>query len=169
MMKIAGGDQKNRSCVIPICAGFKRETYIYSKFLVIAPIAFVAACIGYGIAYGVSGVLFTQRAELVDVLFSCLAFCVFIAFIACFMLFLGSITGKAGISAVCIFFFNTIVMMILPSLKLNHYNPFALQSFATSFGDVDKIDYFASIGITLAVCVLFAIIAAKIFKKKRLV
>ena len=37
MMKAAGGDQKDHSCVIPLCAGYRRSTYIYSKFCVYPP------------------------------------------------------------------------------------------------------------------------------------
>lgn len=169
MMRTAGGDQKNKSCVIPICNGMKRETYILSKFLLYPAIAFGVSVMSYLVAYAYTWFLFEEKLLFTKLLLPMLAFGLFLAFLAALMLSVGCMTGKAGISAAVIFLAITFLNMILSPLKLNHYHPLALMTHATAFDKVDYLEYWSTVGIVLLVGVLLYFVTAAVFRRKRLV
>lgn len=171
MMKAAGGDQKDHSCVIPLCAGYRRSTYIYSKFCVYPLTAFGFGIIGYWLAYGVSYLLYPVKFPLSQALLLSLALAVFMAFAASLMLLIGCSTGRAGVSAVILFFAFTILNMILPLIRCDRFNPFALPGFLT--GTMEQVEnlpsFWVSVGIAALLCPVFALIAARLFQRKKLV
>ena len=171
MMKAAGGDQKDHSCVIPLCVGYRRSTYIYSKFCVYPLTAFGFGIIGYWMAYGVSYLLYPVKFPLSQALLLSLALAVFMAFAASLMLLIGCSTGRAGVSAVILFFAFTIINTILPRLKWDQFHPFALPGFLT--GTLDRIEnlpsFWVSVGTAALLCPVLALIAAQLFQRKKLV
>ncbi len=169
MMRTAGGDQKNKSCVMPICNGFRRGTYILSKFIVYPAAAFVISILAYLAAYAFSWFLFEDRVGFGSILLPLLAFGLFLAFAATLMLTLGCITGKGGISAIIVFILFTFVSMFLSALNLNRYNPLALLNMAGSFERLDLPEYGLTALITLAAGILLCLLTMGAFQKKRLV
>ena len=169
MMRTAGGDQKNKSCVMPICSGFCRETYILSKFIVYPASAFGISILAYLAAYGFSWFLFEERVGFADILPALPAFGLFLAFASALMLTLGCITGKGGVSAIIVFILFTFVSMFLSALNLNRYNPLALLNLAVSFERPDLPEYGLTVLITLGAGVLLCLLTMGVFRKKRLV
>ncbi len=169
MMRTAGGDQKNRSCVIPICSGFSRSTYILAKFILYPAMAFAVSVVSYLAVYGYTLFLYDERLAFTDALLPLLAFGVFFAFAAVLMLALGCMTGKGGISAVIVFIGITFVGTILSLLKLNRYNPLALMGFSAGVGEDAVLECWLSVLITLLLGVALYFVTAAVFRKKRLV
>ena len=168
LMKTAGGDQKNKSCVIPICNGFRRSTYILAKFVVYPAIALVGTMIAYLLTYGFSWFLFEEKLAFVKILLPMLGLGCFSAFIASLMLMFGCMTGKGGISAILIFIAVTFIPSILSILKINRYNPLALTSYAVSYDKLDALEYWITLLITVAAGVLFYLLTASVFQRKKL-
>ena len=170
MLSAAGGDQKKQSCVIPLCAGMKRETYIYSKFIVYPVTAGACGFFGYWLAYLVSFFLFEVKVPLGEAAMLALALAAFSIFVCSVMLFLGCSTGKAGISAVILFFALTIVGSVLTMLERNQYNPLALQSILTGVSSpIDLPNYLTGLLTALILWPLLALAAAQIFKRKKII
>lgn len=169
MMRTAGGDQKNKSCVIPICNGMRRSRYILAKFIVYPLIAFCVGAAAYFAAYGFSLFLFDDRVDFVSVLLPVIAFGLFLAFVSCVMLAVGCMTGKGGLSAIFIFILITFVPMVLSALRLNRYNPLALMDLATDFSAPQLSEYLLTVLITLAAGALLCLLTIAVFRKKRLI
>ena len=87
------------------------------------------------------------------------------------MLLIGCSTGRAGVSAVILFFAFTILNMILPLIRCDRFNPFALPGFLT--GTMEQVEnlpsFWVSVGIAALLCPVFALIAARLFQRKKLV
>ncbi|MBS5661199.1 MAG: hypothetical protein KHW79_07940 [Clostridiales bacterium] len=169
MMRTAGGDQKNHSCVIPICNGFSRPVYILSKFLVYPAIAFISAILSFCLTFLYSGFLFSDRVHVLDTLPAVAAFGLFMAFAAALMLSVGCMTGKAGISAIIVYIVIYFVSVFLTMIQANRFSPLALMGYASDYSGAVDWEYWLTIVITLAAGVLLYFLTAAVFKKKRLV
>ena len=172
MTRAAGGDQKNKTCILPITLGFKKETYIYSKFAVYPVFAFFITLITFFIAYAVSYPLFAIKVNLFDIAPNLIAICVLISFSAILVLAMGCITGRGGISAASVILLFMFLEPILNVLQINHYNPLALARIArevVNYHTIEQqIELVASVGITFAISALLIILTTKIFKNKHI-
>ncbi|MDD6237103.1 MAG: hypothetical protein PUB00_06955 [Clostridiales bacterium] len=165
MMRTAGGDQKNHSCVIPICNGFSRSVYILAKFIVYPAVAFVSAFASFGLVYIYSGFLFSDHVTLLDALPAAMAFGLFMAFAAALMLSVGCMTGKAGISAIIVYIVIYFVSVFLTMIQVNRFSPLALMQYASDYTGAVDWEYFLTIAITLAAGVLLYFLTAAVFQK----
>jgi len=130
----AGGEQKKRSIMIPRSSGLRSFSYIFPKFIVYPPIAFVLSVAGAFCAWGTSAIIFDYNdVALSGVLVGGMLAGVSIMFYVCVHLTLGTATGQAGMSAaVCI-----VASMLLPNIFAMTssdymYNPFTLNIIAGS-------------------------------------
>ncbi len=169
LMRTAGGDQKNRTCVIPICSGFRRPTYILAKFILYPAVAFIVSVVSYLAVYGYTSFLYDARLPFREAWMPLLAFGIFFAFAAVLMLAIGCMTGKGGISAVIIFIGITFVSTILSVLEINRYNPLALMGFAGGVSEGAVLEYWVTLLITAGLSVGLYFVTAAVFRRKRLV
>ena len=167
MMRAAGGDQKKRTCIIPICSGMRRDTYVLAKFALYPILAAVCSFAAYLLAYGWSCILFKPMLSIGEILLPACAMAIFVFFNACLMLFIGISTGKAGISVVIVFAMNMLAQLLLTPLKLNHYNPYALMSLAADF-QANALDFLISGAVTLLVCGILLALTTAAFRQKKL-
>ena len=130
----AGGEQKKRSIIIPRSSGLRSFSYIFPKFIVYPPIAFVLAVAGAFSAWGISALIFDYNdVTLSGILIGGILAGVSIMFYVCLHLTIGTATGKAGLSAaLCI-----VASLLLPNIFAMTgadymYNPFTLSLIASS-------------------------------------
>lgn len=169
LMRTAGGDQKNKTCVIPICSGFSRSAYILAKFILYPAVAFAVSVLGYLIVYGYTSFLYETKLPFGDAWMPLLAFGAFIAFAAVLMLTIGCMTGKGGISAVIVFVIVSFVGMILSFLEINRYNPLALMRFVGGVGEDAVLEFWLTLLITVALGIVLYFVTVSVFRRKRLI
>ena len=162
------GEQKRRSCIIPLTLGFDRETYIYAKFLVLPTLAFLLSFLGYLTAYGVSSLLFSDFISFPSVLPAAFALAMFMAFQICLFLCIGCSTGKAGIAVAAVYLTNTLLSLILSTLDKNYYNPWALLRAAGEFEVADPGEYAVCFGSAIALSFVCAVVTAARFKHRKM-
>ncbi len=169
LMRTAGGDQKNKTCVIPICNGFRRSTYLLSKFIFYPAVALVISVVSYLVVYGYTSFLYEEKLAFGEAWMPLLAFGIFFAFASVLMLALGCMTGKAGVSAVVVFAAITFISTILSLLNCNCYNPLALMRFANGVEQSAVLEYWITLAITIGAGAALYFVTAAVFRKKQLV
>ena len=130
----AGGEQKKRSIMIPRSSGLRTFGYIFPKFIVYPPIAFILAVAGALSSWGISALIFDYNdVTIAGVLVGGVLAGVSVMFYICAHLTIGTATGHAGLSAaICI-----IASLLLPNIFAMTgaeymYNPFTLKIVASS-------------------------------------
>jgi ABC-2 type transport system permease protein len=129
----AGGEQKKRSIIIPRSSGLRSFSYIFPKFVVYPPIAFVLAIAGAFCSWGISALVFDiNDVTLAGVLVGGVLAGVSLMFYVCAHLTIGTATGQAGMSAaICI-----VASLLLPNIftiasSEYMFNPFTLNIVAS--------------------------------------
>lgn len=169
MMKTAGGDQKGKTCVIPICNGFGRTVYISAKFIVYPAFLLLWSIVCYLAAYGYTALLFEERLPFAEVLLPMFGMALFTAFCGTMMLALGCMTGKGGISAAVVIGLVMLVPSILSMLQINRYNPMALMAFASGVGKEQTAEFFISAATAVGGGALLWLLTTAVFRRKKLV
>jgi ABC-2 type transport system permease protein len=163
----AGGEQKKRSIIIPRSSGLRSFSYIFPKFIVYPPIAFVFAIAGALCSWGISSLVFDYNdVTLAGVLVGGVLAGVSLMFYICAHLTIGTATGQAGMSAaICI-----VASLLLPNIftlaSLEYmYNPFTLNIVASAavqpgtLSTVPPIDIVISALIAVGIMVVLYFIA----------
>ena len=155
----AGGEQKKRSIMIPRSAGLRSLSYIFPKFVVYPPTAFVLAIAGAFASWGISSLVFEiNDVTAQGVLIGGLLAGVCLMFYICAHLTLGTATGQAGMSsAVCI-----AASMLLPSIFAMTgddymYNPFTLNIVASSSVQPGALSAFDATDVIMSVVIAIGI------------
>jgi len=165
MIKIAGGEQKKRSVIIPKSSGLTSRAYIFPKFIIYPLFAFILAVIGMFLSWFFSALLFeTNDVSFLGVLLAGILTGVSLVFYVCFHLTLGTATGQPGMSAaVCI-----TMSMLLPNIFAftvsdYMYNPFALSMLASSLVHFNVISRVELLDILITVLFALALIVGAYF------
>ncbi|MCL2014065.1 MAG: hypothetical protein FWG69_03660 [Oscillospiraceae bacterium] len=179
MTRAAGGDQKNKTCVIPLVLGFSRKNYVLAKFAVYPLYAFLTAMFSFVTAYGISYFLFRDKVSFLNFFPNVISLCVLVAFAVILTLSLGCMTGKGGLSAITVIMLFTFIEPLLSGLQINRYNPLALARIArevegnsgfiqTSSGTINYTEMSLCILITAVISTILILLTAYVFKNKRI-
>lgn len=169
MMRAAGGDIKNQSCVIPLCSGLKRKNMCISK-LIFYPVYTIVAVLGsYSVAVVFSGILHGfSDIKYEPVLKSAFALTIYFLFILFLYFFFGILTARPGICVGGIFAGITVLSVVISLIKWNKYNPFALINLAIYPQAATNSEYFVAIAITLFLIFLLFALTILAFEKKKI-
>ena len=132
LMSAAGGEQKKRSVIIPQCAGLTPAGYIAPKFLIYPLSALLLSVLGVYLSAGVSSLLFGGSLDMGKISLAALCLGVYMAFISVLQLTIGICTGKPGVSVIVVIIAASIIPVILSSLRVDRFNPFALTGIASN-------------------------------------
>ena len=132
LMSAAGGEQKKRSVIIPQCAGLTPAGYIAPKFLIYPLSALLLSVLGVYLSAGVSSLLFGGSLDMGQISLAALCLGVYMAFISVLQLTIGICTGKPGVSVIIVIIASSIIPVILSSLRVDRFNPFALTGIASN-------------------------------------
>lgn len=130
LMGTAGGEQKKKSMVIPMCSGLTNTQYLLPKFILYPLLAFAVGVGSTFAALGVSALLFGSALDLELVAVSAISCGLFIAFMTALLLFVGILTGRPGIAIALIYILSIFAPVLLNALDINKYNPYALMQTA---------------------------------------
>ncbi len=132
LMSAAGGEQKKRSIIIPQCAGLTPTGYIAPKFLIYPLTALILSVLGVYLSSGVSSLLFGGSLDMGKISLAALCLGVYMAFISVLQLSIGICTGKPGVAVIIVIIATSLIPVILSSLRVDRFNPFALTGIATN-------------------------------------
>lgn len=127
LMSPFGGEQKKRATFIPFCSGLSYKNYLIPKFVLYPAVLFAATFIG-GCFGGVlcNSLYTTGVVDTVGILLGSLLCAIYVVFILSIYMALGICTGRPGIMVIVVYIGQTLVQLILTSLGLARFNPFAL-------------------------------------------
>lgn len=149
LMSPAGGEQKKRATIIPSCCGLKYFNYLVPKFVLYPATVFVCTFLSALTAGGLCNALFSENHVGFGMMLLGSFLCaVYATFIITIYLSVGLCTSKPGVVTVLTYLGMSLVELILTSLDLTRFHPFALRSVATSrmfMGDFELSGELASI------------------------
>lgn len=136
MRNAAGGEQKKRAMIVPMCGGLSYKNYLLPKFIIYPSAMFVFTFFGCMLSGGLCNTLFENNrvgAEMMAL--GSLMMAVYVMFIITIYLSLGICTSRPGIMVAAVFLGQTFLSSFLERIKLTDYHPFSLVSIAGSMFD----------------------------------
>ncbi len=139
LMSPFGGEQKKRATFIPFCCGLEYKNYLIPKFVLYPAVLFVGNFLG-GCLGGVlcNSLYKSNTADMGTILLGSMMCAIYAVFILTIYMALGICTGRPGIMVIVVYLGQTLVQLILSSLGLTRFNPFALYGFIAQGTLLDK-------------------------------
>lgn len=164
LMSPAGGEQKKRATIIPSCCGLDFFNYLVPKFVLYPLTVFLVSFISALTAGGLCNALFTDnKVDFGMMLLAALLCAVYMAFVVTVYLGAGLCTSRPGVVTIFVYIGTTLVELILSSLELTKYHPFALRSIITSQMFTEGFSLEENVASIIVGCVLAVVIAALMF------
>lgn len=159
----AGGEQKKRAMIVPLCSGLQNKDYLIPKFVIYPLATFVLTFLGGLTAGGLCNALFElDRVSFGMVAFGALIIAVYIAFIVTVYLSLGICTSRPGLMVGAVFLGQMFLQSFLDAMHLSDYQPFTLLSAAgsifTAGEDFDLSRKLPSIYTAMGLCVVIGVL-----------
>jgi len=177
----AGGEQKKRAMIIPLCSGLSTKHYVLAKFILYPLVCFADVFLSSMLCGALCNALFpnnTIDAGLL-VLSSAMAG-VYIVFAVCVFISLGICTSRPGVMAAVVFVVITITQTVLQMISNTYgqlmYNPFTLVNLVSGemlaspdFSLPDNtLNISLSVIISLAVSVIMSLLAIAVLNAKKI-
>lgn len=125
MRSVAGGEQKNRAMIVPLCSGLKYKYYLIPKFVIYPLFTFCMTFLGSLTAGGLCNMLFdVGRVSVGMIAIGALLISVYISFMVTVYLSLGICTSRPGIMAGAVFIGQLLLQTSLENMGLGDYQPF---------------------------------------------
>lgn len=173
----AGGEQKKRAMIVPLCSGLDNKSYVLAKFIVYPISVFVIIFLTALLSGVLCNALFPNNKVGFDlVLLGSLLAGIYMTFVVSVFLSLGLCTSKPGVMAAIVYIGTTILQTVFLRFQLYDYNPFTLLNLISGemFADPDfsLADKAASIAvgvvISLLVSVLMCLLAIAVLNAKKI-
>ncbi len=131
LMSPCGGEQKKRATIIPACSGLDYKAYLLPKFimypLTFAGSSFVAAIL----AGALTNALFGGNISFGSILLGSAMCAIYLLFVITVYMGASLCTSRPGIMTISVYLGQSLVNIILLSLGLTKFNPFALYTLFT--------------------------------------
>lgn len=176
MMKPAGGEQKKRAMIVPLCCGLQYKNYLIPKFVIYPLSVFAVSFLGGLAAGGICSSLFTSNNISADTIaLASLMIGVYMAFIITVYLALGLCSSRPGVMVGVVFLGQMILPSLLAAIGLSDYQPFALINLISGLSDPNAGDILSenltniliSSAITIAIGTLLYFITLAVLNGKR--
>lgn len=173
----AGGEQKKRTMIVPMCSGLQYKNYLIPKFVIYPLSTLVLTFLGGMTGGGLCNALFTvDRVSVGMMAFSSLIMAVYCAFIVTIYLALGLCTSRPGLMTGAVYLGQMILPSLLDGMRLTDYHPFTLMSEASSlvmpvegFELSDRLpSIFTAMGLCVVIGVLMYFLARGVLGAKRI-
>lgn len=165
LMSAAGGEQKKRAMIVPLCSGLDYQNYLIPKFVIYPLFVFAVSFLCALMAGGLCNAMFRlNHISLANMALSALMISVYMAFIVSVFISLGLCTSRPGIMAPAVFVGQMFLDSLLTGIGVTKYQPFALLSYINSInvsvenGGVDTFEEAASIMVSIALAVVIAVL-----------
>lgn len=173
----AGGEQKKRAMIVPLCSGLKYKNYLIPKFVIYPLSTFALTFLGGLTAGGLCNSLFKiDRVGFGMTAFGALIMAVYTAFIVTVYLSLGLCTSRPGLMVGAVYLGQLFLQSFLDAMGLSDYQPFTLISAAGSIftaGDDFELSQkmpsiFTAMGLCVVICVLMYFLALGVLGAKKI-
>lgn len=178
MMPVAGGEQKKRAMIVPLCSGLRYKNYLIPKFVIYPLSVFALTFLGGLTAGGLCNSIFDNgKVDIGMMAFGALLMAVYIAFIVTVYLSLGLCTSRPGVMVGAVFLGQLMLQTFLEGMGLKDYQPFSL---VTAVGEMytsgsEGYDLAAkmpsiltSIGLSVVIGVLMFFLALGVLNAKKI-
>lgn len=160
LMSAAGGEQKKRSVIIPNCSGLTPVGYVLPKFIIYPVLITIITFGGSMLTAGICNLIFDNPLIMQDALISSACVSVFVMFMISLYLLLGLSTGRPGISVIILFAASSLLPLLLQSMNINKYNPFALQDLLMySYAEIDMNNFVLSVVVSVVLSVICCLLS----------
>lgn len=175
MMRPAGGEQKKRTMIVPMCSGLKNKNYLLPKFIIYPLSVFALTFPGCMLAGALCNRLFEfNKISAGMMALGSLFMSVYLMFVVTVYLSLGLCTSRPGLMAGAVFIGQALLQSLLDGMGLKDYQPFSLVSAVNEMymGGYDLGEKAASIavavGLSLLICVLMYFLALGVLNAKKI-
>lgn len=176
MMKPAGGEQKKRAMIVPLCCGLQYKNYLIPKFVLYPLSVFAMSFLGGLASGGLCGSLFKNDALSSEtILLASFMIAVYMAFVITVYLALGLCSSRPGVMVGVVFLGQMLLPSLLGMMGMTDYQPFALINLLSSLsnpgaGDIlseNLANIFVSSAVALAIGVLLFFVTLAVLNGKR--
>lgn len=176
MMKPAGGEQKKRAMIVPLCCGLQYKNYLIPKFVIYPLSVFAVTFLGGLASGGLCGSLFKNDALSAETIaLAAFMMAVYMAFVITVYLALGLCSSRPGVMVGVVFLGQLFLPSLFAMLGLNDYQPFALINLLSVLsnpgaGDIlseNRTNILISSVIALAIGVLLFFVTLAVLNGKR--
>lgn len=176
LMSAAGGEQKKRAMIVPMCSGLDYKNYLIPKFVMYPLTVFAVTFLSSLTAAGLCNIMFTaNKISGSNILLCSLIMSVYMAFMVCVFLSLGLCTSRPGIMAPVVFVGQMFLESLFNGMGLTEYHPFAMPGYVnriTAAGyeieSGEMISIFVAILICIIISVLMFFLALGVLKAKKI-
>ena len=163
LMSAAGGEQKKRAMIVPMCSGLDYKNYLIPKFVMYPLTVFVVTFFSSLTAAGLCNIMFTvNKVSGINILMCSLIMSVYMAFMVSVFLSLGLCTSRPGIMAPVVFVGQMFLESLLNGLGITKYHPFAMPGYVNSLPAVGNenmlFDDAASIIVSMLICIVISVL-----------
>ena len=176
----AGGEQKKRAMIIPLCSGLSTKHYVLAKFILYPIVCFIDVFLSSMLCGVLCNALFPNNPiDFGMLLLSSALAGIFIVFAVCVHMSLGLCTSRPGVMAAVVYIGITIAQTVIQMISNNYgqvmYNPFALANLVSGglvspeFPLADNtLNIALSVIISLAVSVIMLFLAIAVLNAKKI-
>lgn len=159
----AGGEQRKRTMIVPMCSGLQYQNYLIPKFVIYPLSTLVLTFLGGMTAGGLCNALFSvDRVSFGTIAFGSLIMAVYCAFIVTIYLALGVCTSRPGLMTGAVYLGQMILPSLLEGMGLTDYQPFSLMSEASLIvmrgEDFELSERLPSIFTAMGLCVVISVL-----------
>lgn len=160
LMSTAGGEQKKRSVIIPNCAGLTPAGYVMPKYIIYPLFTALLSFAGGLLTGGISNMIYNNELIMSDIVFTSACGAIYMFFLVSVYFLTGLSTGRPGISVIIVYAGTSVIPLLLQSLNIDKYNPFALQTLLmSSYKEADMNNFILSVIVTLVLSVICCLLA----------
>lgn len=176
MTKPAGGEQRKRAMIVPLCCGLDYKNYLIPKFVIYPLSVFGFAFLGGLTAGGLCNSLFENDVLSVgQVALVSFMLGVYMAFVITVYLALGLCSSHPGAMVAVVFVGELFLPSVVAAMGLSSYQPFALLNLIGALSDPSAGDILSknltnilvSSAISIAIGVLMFFITLAVLNGKR--
>lgn len=176
LMPAAGGEQKKRAMIVPLCSGLSYTNYLIPKFVIYPISIFLTSFVSVSFAGLLcNGIFPNNHVSAANIMLIALLAAVYAVFLTTVHLSLGLCTSRPGIMAASVYLGSSIIDSLLQGFGLAKFQPFALSALISQIGMVpdypvaeETLNIAVSIAIALVVCVLMFFLALGVLSAKKI-
>lgn len=178
MMRPAGGEQKKRTMIVPMCSGLENKNYLLPKFIIYPLSVFGVSFLGCLTAGGLCNSLFEfNKISGGKMALGALLMSVYLMFAVTVYLSLGLCTSRPGIMVGTVFLGQMFLQSLLEGMGLSDYQPFSLITIVGEMYTPGDEGYdlaakapsiLTAAGLCIVICVLMFFLALGVLNAKKI-
>lgn len=177
MMKPAGGEQKKRAMIVPLCCGLEYKNYLTPKFVIYPLSVFAMSFLGGLMTGGLCSSMFANDNIPAGTLaLASLMIAVYIAFVITVYLAVGLCSSRPGVMVGVVFLGQMILPSLFAGMGLTDYQPFALLNLISALSSPEysnilsenTANILVSMGISIVIGILLYFVTLAVLNSKRI-